>query len=75
MQLADLLSICLMDSPELGDQEPVDIAAALAAKCMRPEWRHPPVAPSVLAQRVGAIRDEAAEVAERLLDARTASTK
>jgi hypothetical protein len=64
----------LMDSPELGDQEPVDIAATLAANCMRPEWRHPPIAPSVLAQRVGAIRDEAAEVAERLLDARTTST-
>jgi putative nucleotidyltransferase with HDIG domain len=75
VQLADLLSMYLMDSPELGDQEPVDIAATLAASCVRPEWRHPPVAPSVLAQRVGTIRDEAAEVAERLLDARTVSSK
>jgi putative nucleotidyltransferase with HDIG domain len=72
VQLADLLSMCLMDSPGLADQEPVDIAAVLAAKCMRPEWPHPPVSASVLAQRVGTIRDEAAEIAERLLDARTA---
>jgi len=67
VQMADLLSLVLLDSPEIVDEEPEVVAAELADQCIRPEWPHPPVAPDVLAQRITAIRDEAAAIAGRLL--------
>lgn len=67
VQMADLLSVRLMLTPDFADREPEDIARDLAHHCMRTEWPQPPVSPSVLAQRVAAIRDEAAALAESLL--------
>jgi putative nucleotidyltransferase with HDIG domain len=68
VQLADLLSARLIDAPELADLDPLQMTAELSTHCVRTEWPNPPVSSSVLAQCVAAIRDEAAEIAERLLD-------
>ncbi len=68
VQFADMLSVRLIEAPHIADLDPVDIAQDLCATCVRPEWARPPVAPSVLAQRLAIIRDEAGAVALRLLD-------
>ena len=68
VQFADLLSVRLIDAPQIADLDPLDIAQDLGATCVRSEWPRPPVAPSVLAPRVATIRDEAGNVAARLLD-------
>ena len=73
VQMADLLSVRLMQAPEMADLNAIDLTAELLLHCSRPEWPQAPVAPSVLAQRVTAIRDEAAEMANRLLDSPAAA--
>ncbi len=75
VQFADLLSVRLIDAPQVADLDPVDIAQDISATCVRPEWTRPPIAPSVLAQRLAAIRDEAGTVAQRLLDGGPAPTR
>lgn len=67
VQMADFLSVRMMSTPDLAYREPEDIARDLAQSCVRREWPAPPVSPSVLAQRVAAIRDEALALADSLL--------
>jgi putative nucleotidyltransferase with HDIG domain len=68
VQMADLLSMRLMHSPELADLEPASIAAEISAHCVRAEWPSPPVSPSHLAPRLAAIRDESALLARELFE-------
>jgi putative nucleotidyltransferase with HDIG domain len=66
VQMADLLSIRLMRSPEFADLEPADLTAERAAHCACREWQSPPVPPSRLAPRVAAIRAESALLVREL---------
>jgi len=67
VQMADFLSVRMMSVPDLADRDPEDVAQDLDRTCVRREWPQPPVSPSVLAQRVAAIRDEALALADSLL--------
>lgn len=75
VQMADLLSARMMNAPEMADLDPNELNKELLLHCSRPEWSHAPVAPSVLAPRVAAIRNEAAEMANRLLDLPAGSSR
>lgn len=66
VQMADLLSIRLMRSPELAELDPTGIATELAVLCGHRDWHSPPVPLTQLAPRVAAIRDESAMLAREL---------
>ena len=68
VQLADLVSMMLIEAPGFADQEPLVIAEELTERCAAQHRPNPPVSPSVLAQRIASIRDDASEIAERLLN-------
>ncbi|MDE2305329.1 MAG: HDOD domain-containing protein [Gammaproteobacteria bacterium] len=69
VQMADLLSVKLMLSPDIVGMDPADLTAELGATCVRREWEQPPVSPSVLAQSVPAIEQESDAMVKALFSA------